>query len=148
MVSERIVSDALVSELESTGAPIGDGEQPSGTGWQGTPGQSTFVGYIVVHCISGGISDGTLAAAHDDPQYIYQLSCHGATRAQAQLLADLSRPVMLGFRNVALDGIQVMHVDVEMEGGSRRVDTIQPAQYQAVPRYRVYATPGPALSAS
>lgn len=147
MVSERAVTDALVAELVATGVAIGDGEQPSGTGWQGTPGQSSFVPYVVLHCISGGISRGTLDAAHADPEYVYQLSCHGATRAQAQFLADTTRPTVLGFRP-ALDGARVMFVDVDMEGGARRVDTVQPAQYQAVPRYRVYATPGPALAAS
>lgn len=143
-MSERVISDALVSEVESLGVVVGDGEAPAGSGWQGPPGESTFVPYVVVHFISGGIADGPLVGGHDDPQYVVQLSCHGATRAQAQYLADVTRPTVLAFRPI-IDGARVMHVAVDMEGGSRRVDTVQPAQYQAVPRYRIYATPGPAL---
>lgn len=140
MVSEREVTDALVGALVASGLLVGDGAEPDGAGWQGTPGQSAFAGYIVVHAISGGVSRGTIDDSHADPEFPIQLSCHGATRSQAQWLADAARPVVLAFRPT-LTTAKVAHVEVDMEGGARRVDTIQPAQFQAVPRFRLYTTP-------
>lgn len=141
---ERQLTDAIVAVLEGTGLDVGDGEQPSSTGWSGAPGESAFIPYAVLHPISGGVASGPLDGPHDDSEFIFQVSCHGATRAQCQYVADAVDPVMLSFRPT-LDGWKVAYVDLDMHGGARRVDTVQPAQFQGVPRYRFYVTPGPAL---
>lgn len=140
---ERILTDAIIVALEATGVPIGDGVEPVGAGWQGTPGQSDFVGYVVVHPISGGIADGSIDQPQADGRYVYQLSCHAASRRQCQALIDLTQPIMLDFDREALadDGWSVMTIDIDMLGGATRMDAVQPPQWWGFPRYRFRMTP-------
>jgi len=142
---ERVLTDAIIGVLEATGVPIGDGIEPAGAGWQGAPGESDFVGYVVVHPISGGITDGTIDQPQADGRFVYQLSCHGASRRQCQALIDFTQPIMLDIdRNIlADDGWSIMIVDVDMLGGATRMDAVQPPQWWGFPRYRFRMTPRP-----
>lgn len=141
MVSERAVFDALLSMTRATGVLVGDGDQPAGSGWVGVPGQSDFVPYAVMHPLSGGFAQGSLADPHADPEWPVQFSCYGASRSQSMWVADVLRPVVLGWRPTSIPGVRIRFVALDMEGGSRRIDTVQPPVWQAVPRYRLFVTP-------
>lgn len=137
----RLVTNSIVANLREADLVTGDGEKPAtGAGWSGTPGLSTYLGYVVVHPLSGGITDGPLDGADDDAFPIYQLSTYGATREQCENISDLCRTVMLG-TPIVVAGRSVAQVRIDMLGGSRRVDDVQPAEWQGVERYRVVTTP-------
>lgn len=137
----RPLTDAIVAALAVVVA-TGDGEQPDGSGWQGTPGASSFVPYAVVHPIVGGgpADDNTIEDPHADSESLYQVSCYGATRQQCEFVSDKVFPVMVALRPV-LTGRAVMFVEAEMEGGARRDDSIQPPIWMGAPRYRFSTTP-------
>lgn len=139
-VSGRVLTDAIIAALAAAPCDVGDGEKPTGAGWQGVPDQSQFAPYLVLHPVSGGTTDGTLAASDDDAASLYQLTAVGATREQAEWAADEGRDVMLGVA-ITVSGRSVAQVRVDMLGGARRDDTVQPSVWMAVDRYRVVSTP-------
>ena len=135
---EKELTDDLIVAL-AVSIATGDGEKPAAGGWQGTPGQSTFVPYCVVHPLTGGYTTGGIDD-NDSAELLYQISCYGATRAQCQHAAETVHPIALGLRPT-LTSHAVTWVDDDMLGGSRRDDLVQPPQWVAVPRYRFYVAP-------
>jgi len=136
--SERFITNAIVAALQALepNVKIGDGEQPAGPiGWQGTPGQARFIPSVVVHPLPGGVVDGSLGAPHTESELVYQLSVFGGDREQCQGIVDAVEPMMLALRPAG-----VYYVDVDLKGGARRDDPVQPPLWQAVPRFRFYTT--------
>ena len=138
--SARTVTDAIITLLEAAPLTVGDGVAPSAGGWSGVPGQSTFVGYVVVHPVSGGVLDGTIDAPNIDADPLYQLSTFGATREQCENIADLCRAEMVTKAALTVAGRSVLQVDQDMLDGARRDDDIQPATWMGVGRYRIFTT--------
>lgn len=136
----RLVTDAIIANLTAASLRVGDGVKPASGGWAGTPGQSAYNGYVVVHPLPGGITDGSLDAPDADGYPIYQMSTYGATRAQCEAIADSVRDVMLS-EPLVLSSRKVMQVRIDMLGGSRRDDAIQPPEWHGVDRYRIITTP-------
>jgi hypothetical protein len=141
------LTDAVIAALEDVGLLVGDGVSPDSGGWQGTPAESPFIPYVVVHPISGGIHVGTIDDPYVDTNSIYQLSAYGATRAQCERLVGLADAVMMGLR-VELEGRRVAHIEHDMEGGAWREDALQPPVWRAVPRYRIHTTPATSTTTS
>jgi hypothetical protein len=119
---------AVITRLQALGLAVGDGEAPSGTA---PP-------YVVVYPITGGQSRGVLSALHDDAELVYQVTCVGTTRLQAQWLEDKAMGLLAGF---TVSGRSIARVDVENYGGLFRDDTKSPPVYTTVPRFRVLTTP-------
>ena len=139
--SGRLLTNAIIENLQAEGLTVGDGERPAtGAGWTGAAGQSDYQGYLVVHPLSGGRTDGPIGALDEDAFPLYQLTAWGATRAQCENIADLSRSVMLEVP-IVVEGRYVAHVRIDMLGGARRNDQVQPPEWQGVERYRVTTTP-------
>jgi len=136
----RSTTDAVVYNLDAAELVVGDGEKPDAGGWQGSPGSSTFVGYVVVHPIPGGTTDGTLEAPEERAEALYQLSAVGATRQQAEFIADRTREVMLQWPLV-IAGRVVDLVSTDTLGGAVRDDAGQPPLYQVADRYRITTEP-------
>jgi hypothetical protein len=145
--SARDLTAAIVARLMAEGLLVGEGEQPSGGGWQGIPGQSSFIPFCVVHPVSGGTYDGPIASPFIDADSVYQVSCYGGTQAQCEWVVDVVTPALRDFRP-ALDGRRVWHVWPDMLGGARRDDTDQPPMWLGVPRFRFRTTPDPTAMAS
>lgn len=138
---ERLLTDKIIDTIAAADIPCGDGEQPAGVGWQGNPDASVFVPFTVLHPIAGGVTTGTMDDWVADAQLIYQVSCHGSTRRQCQGLIDAVKPLMIGLHSATVTGWTVFHVDIDMNGGATRMDTVQPAQWWGFPRYRFTLTP-------
>lgn len=134
----KALTDSIIAALEADGLVVFDGEAPASAGWAGTPGQSSFVGYCVVHPILGGIVDGTIGDPYGMSEVLYQVSCYGATRGQCEQVTEQALAVVLAHRPTTIDGVSIRHVDDDMLGGARRVDDLQPPIWQAVPRFRFY----------
>jgi len=90
-------TDAVVAALEDAGILTGRGEHPSGGGWQGEPGRSTYIPYVVVYPFPGR-EDGNIAEPYEYLDYRAQISCWGATAVQTEMLADRVRAALIGKR--------------------------------------------------
>lgn len=140
----RLVTNAIIAMLEAASLVVGDGATPeAGAGWSGTaqaPG-STYIGYVVVHSMNGGTTDGPMDSPDADMTPLYQLSCYGATREQCELIADAAHAVMTA-NAFTIAGRKVMRVIVDQLFGAMRIDEVQPSEYQSAGRYRLMTTPG------
>lgn len=149
LVRAGAVTDAVLALARATGIPVGDGVKAEGgadAGWQGAPGQSSFVGYAVLHHIEGGRTYGTIAGPNENADLLYQVTCVGATRAQAEQVADdLREALELQYPQLA-DAREVMLLTVDFLGGARRDDSVSPAVWITTDRFRVMTTPGNAGS--
>lgn len=135
------VTAAIITRLEAAGWVVGDGEAPAAGGWSGTPSASTFVPYVDVHPTPGGDTDGTIAAPNADAMPDYQLISVGATRAQAEIMGDEVREVMLASALSLPAGRAAIHMRIDMLGGAIRDDSVQPAVWIVSDRYRIFTVP-------
>lgn len=133
------LTDGIIAVLQGAGLLVGDGEAPPGAGWQGKPGQSNFSAYCTVHPLLGGLSSGSIDEPHGDGEVVYQVSCYGPTRSQAEIVASLVQKALTS-TYPSVVGLSVRYVDDDVFGGARRDDVLQPPVWQAVPRYRFYTT--------
>jgi hypothetical protein len=123
--------------LEAADLVVGVAEAPEGGGWQGAPGASPFVAYVVVWPQTT-ILDGTLAEAEIDGAIAYQLSAWAATREGAERTADLAR---VAVKDTTVTGRHVIRVAHDVGMGVTRDDTLQPPLFHARDRYRIETTP-------
>lgn len=94
---------------------------------------------MVVYDIPGGRSYGTVAAPNEDADLVYQVTCVGETREQAEWLADKAISTLLaGF---TVTDRSIAQVDIDSFPGVRRDDTVSPNIFIATPRFRVTTTP-------
>ena len=124
----RIHTDAIVAALEAAGLTVGDAEAP------------TFSPpYVVVYPILGGALYGVMLKPHREAELLYQVTCVGLSRRQAQWLQDEARGVLLG--GVAVAGYQVEHVVPELVSGVTREDEGATTLFVAREQYRIFTTP-------
>lgn len=138
------VTDAILALARSTDIAVGDGVKERGAeaaGWQGVPGQSSFVGYAVLHSIEGGRTYGPIAEPNNDADQLYQVTGVGSTRQQAEQVADDLREALEGQYPQIADAREVMLITVDFLGGARRDDTVSPAVWITTDRFRVMTTP-------
>lgn len=137
----RPLTDAIVALLTAAALRVGDGEKPAtGAGWAGTPGESVFHGYVVVHPITGGDIGGSLDDPDGDVWPTYQVSAYGATRAQCELAADTARAAMLA-ATITVPGRTVSRLRLDLLGGAMRFDQPPPPLWQNSDRFTAYTTP-------
>ena len=117
----------------------------------GTSGFSTFDSnapapedrpekYVVVYPIPGGSRGGTLAGPFDDAEIVYQVTCVGQTRQQAEWVRDKVEAALL--TGITVSGRHIPLVRPEGgDDGTYRDDTVTPPLYYTTPRYRVHTTP-------
>lgn len=117
---------------------VGDAVVPDGAGWQGTPGQSNYVGYALFSDISGGMWDGSMADPEEDPTAVYQANCTGATPGQARNIADDVRQSVRSLLHTTVDGRRVDSVRFDFASENMmRDDDVQPSVFFCPVRFRV-----------
>jgi hypothetical protein len=126
------LTDAVIALLAELGKPVGDGVLPADAGWQGqlnAPG-STFVPYLVVATLTAARSSGSLGAPQSEWQVPYSVQSYGATRAQAEWMADQARTALAGMRGqvyqLGARNFKVLQAWTTQIAGVNRVDTVQP----------------------
>lgn len=142
----RTVTDAVIAALANAGLLVGDAEAPTAlsgdrTGWKGAPGQSSFRQYVVVYPLPGGTVDGPMDDSWADGSYVYQLSCVGGDRSQAEWVADKSRVAMKALIGATVSGRKVAHVILDQLGGAVPERDSAPTIWYTPDRYRVIVTP-------
>lgn len=128
---------------DATSLPVGDGKAPAGAGWQGAPGQSSFVAYLVVHSTPGGALAGSLGRPSTEAQWLWQIDSVGATQHATEKALDRVRDHLLAvpLPDLAIPGRKVTYVDEEISSGSAREDPDQPATFRSFAQYRIWTTP-------
>lgn len=121
---------------------VGDGQKPTGGGWQDAEGASPFAGYVIVYQ-QPVLFDGPLADTHADLMGIWQVTAVGATRQQAADLADTARTWLLtnGRTGITIAGRTIADLDHDGGAGVERDDDPPPPLFYAVDRYRITTTP-------
>lgn len=135
--------DAGAPDLNVTPGVVASGTH--GWGWQGKPGESTFLPYRALYPLPGGIfygeDLGTLGAPYDDASLVWQVTHVGATARQCEALTDNTNELLIGQPLTVPDRF-VMQLYADMAGGGvRRDDEIQPPVFISSPRYRADSTP-------
>lgn len=136
----RPVTEAIIAALTAAGLVVGDGEKPELGGWTGTPGESDFNGYVVVHPIGATEIDGTLDNPSDDVWPLHQLTSYGAVRGQCEQIADTARNIILT-APIVIAGRSAGRYMIDFLGIAVRVDDVQPPIFQAPDRYVAFTTP-------
>lgn len=124
----RTHTDALIAALQAMGLEVGDAVAPDDT----PP-------YVVVYAIPGGTASGTLARPDDDAELVYQVTCVGLTRQQAEWLAD--KALTLLETPLSVSGRSIARVALDLHAGVSRDDSRTPPYFVAMPRFRLYSTP-------
>lgn len=88
---------AVVAAIAAIPMLVGRSTKPSGAGWQGNPGTSTYVRYAVVFP-SQGTPDGNVSEPLEYLDYTAQINVFGATETQAEDAADDVRAALIGQR--------------------------------------------------
>lgn len=140
-------AEAIKTALAANGKGVlvDRSRKPQGAGWQGTPGQSRFVGYIVIHPLAGGTHDGPAGDPSADIRWLVQLTCVGATAAQADQVGDLAAELLMSSRTaIAVTGRRLAApITRESVGPARPDPTLGDSQtlFYATPIFRVWTTP-------
>lgn len=122
---------AVVTAIAAIPMLVDRAKQPAGSGWQGTPGSSTFLRYAVVYP-SLGIPDGNVAEPLEYLDYAAQINVFGATETQAEDAADDVRAALIG-RRLTVAGRSTYRV--QAPPGQVRIirdDTVPTPVYMAV----------------
>jgi hypothetical protein len=121
-------TDGVIAALETEGLTVGDAVAPEDVG---PP-------YVVVYPIAGGSLSGSLANPDEDGALVFQVTCVGASREQAEWLADKAMALLDGF---SVTGRSIARVSLDLHGGIQRDDAQTPPVFYALPRFRVMTTP-------
>lgn len=135
------LTDAIIAILTAASFVVGDGEAPAAGGWSGAPLTSTYVPYVNVHAVPGGLTDGPISLPDVDAGADYILISVGATRGQAEAVGDDVRALMLTAAVTLLNSRSVVHRRIEMLGGAVRDDTVLPPVWFVSDRYRFLTVP-------
>lgn len=124
-------TDAVVAAIAAIPMLVDRAKQPAASGWQGTPGTSSYVRYAVVYP-SSGTPDGSVAEPLEYLDYAAQINVFGATESQAEHACDDVRAALIG-RRLAVSGRSTYRV--QTPPGDRlifRDDSIPVPVYMAV----------------
>lgn len=144
-------TDAVVVALEAADLQVFDAgpppqRAPEGVektwGWvpSQVPGQSDFRPYVILYPLPGGFFDGPLGCPDDDAEMIWQVTCVAETRRRCQYISDQATVALVG-QTLAVAGRSICRLQLDMDGGVRRDDTVQPPVFISTPRFRATSTP-------
>lgn len=126
--SLRLHTDALIAALQGLGLTVGDAEAPN-----------VSAPYVTVYPIAGGSRNGTIEAPDDDAELVYQVTCVGQKREQAEWLADKVL-TLLGKDTISVTGRKISRVSLQLHPTITRSDDTAPPLFYATPRLRVWTT--------
>lgn len=129
VATTRAETEALLAALRVVHSRVGDAVAPADT---------TFP-YAVLYPAGSGSLSGPVSDANADSSSLFQITCVGITRVQAQWLADKLRPVALG--PLTITGRKVMQSYLETSQPVRRDDSSSPPLFYTADVVRIPTTP-------
>lgn len=145
----RPLTAALLESLLDAGKPVGDGVIPPGSAWSGEPNApgSTFTPYLVLSTMTANTSSGPVGDPQGDWRLPYLVQSFGASREQAEWMADEARELAGGLRGQVLvlgaDRYKVQQVYSASIGAVNRVDTYDPPYWGQQDQIVVWLTKEP-----
>lgn len=132
---------AVVSLLTTDGLQVTtEDDWPDSAGWQGTPGQSTFVGFCRVKDISGAGPTGQIDGVRSDRRFLFHVQSIGATVGQVNKLRDRVFALMVG--GLTVPGRALLQPPYLEQPGQTDPDTdVQPTVFVGWDQYAVPTTP-------
>ena len=132
-----LLTNAVLTQLETAGKPIGDLKKPDGGGWPAGAGANspgtTFVPYAVLVPMTATITYGPLADNQADAQIPYTIESYGVDRDQCEWMADTARGVLAAMKRTLLDlgdgTYKVQQAFRSSIGGVQRIDGADPPFY-------------------
>jgi hypothetical protein len=147
----NLTNTVIATIATYTGYAVGDSNSPApeaAWGWSGTPGEvgSTFTPYSVVSPQGANTSDGPLAATQADWIARYSVTSFGASRKQAEWLADQTGNSLSSLRRTTFDGgdgtYTIASVRLESMGGIVRTDALEPPTFGQSDVFALYVSKG------
>lgn len=144
-INRTALTDHALQGLQPDGTEpetweVGDHEKPKDGGWQGDPGRSDFVPYVVLTALRSQRPSGPIGDPGSDVIFPYALTNIGSSRRQVQMMSDLAREK---FRSLARtndsEGQRFGSVDVASYGGVDRVSQ-DPPIYSVTDTVNVWTT--------
>lgn len=139
VAASRPHTDAVKAHLEAAGLLVGRGGKPAGSGWQGEPGASDFVGYVVLFP-SPGMTDGDLCDPHSYLDYQVQATCVAGTQEGAEAVADRVRAALIGVR-LTVPGRSLYYFQPVSSSPATRDDGVAPPVHYAVEQFSCRSGP-------
>lgn len=136
---------AVLVALGDLPFPVERGVKPTGAGWQGVPGASSFVPYAIVDPIPGGVTSGPAGDPQGDASVPFDVRCVGASATQAQQVADrVMIRLCSSIRALDIPGRRMSKpINIEMAGTARPDMSMGDDQtlFISAPRFRMSTTP-------
>jgi hypothetical protein len=129
IASGRPETNGLLAALQAAHSRVGDAVAPDDTT---TP-------YAVLYPAGSGSLTGSVARPHEDRPGLYQITCVGKHRQEAEWLAEKLRAVVLG--PLSITGRRVLQASLETSQPVRRDDSTSPPLFYAADQYRLWTTP-------
>ena len=123
----RIHTNAVIAKLQAASLTVGDAQ-----GLTPPP-------YVVVYPITGGSYSGTLTDPQKNAELVYQVTCVGSGREQAEWLLDKATVTMLS--GITVTGRALIHLYVQEPSGVQVDNDADPPLFYATPRYRLLTVP-------
>lgn len=124
----RTHTDGVIAALEAAGLTVGDAD-----------GEALSPPYCVVYSIPGGSRSGNLDAPYDDADFVYQVTCVGTTREQAEWVTDKATVTLLN--GLSVTGRSIALVSPDGNPGVRPDYDISPPLFYSTPRFTLKSTP-------
>lgn len=140
MVTRADHGDMMAAVLAALSSlRVADSTPPADAGWQGVPGQSTFLAYLTVWSMDDASIEATGTDLEVDHEHLITVRAYGATPEQARRYAETARTALTA-ASLSITGRVVLSVRTDLVGSVLDVDDERPALYQAPVRYRIYTT--------
>jgi hypothetical protein len=145
VIDRGLLTDLLLEALEpEAGDPrqwlVGDHEKPKDGGWQGDPGQSDWVPYVVLTATPSQPPTGDIATPTSDVWFGYAITAVGSSRGGADKIAAAARERLATVaRQKTSDGRTISQVRMMRYGGIERVPA-NPTLYLVTDQISVWTT--------
>lgn len=128
VASIRTHTDGVIASLVAAGLAVGDADA-----------KGLSPPYAVVYSIPGGEMSGNLDDPYEDAELVYQVTCVGSTREQAEWVADKALTTLVaGF---SVTGRSIALVRPDGGPGTRPEYDVTPPRFNSVLRFTIKSTP-------
>lgn len=145
VIDRSILTDHLLAALQPEDMEVrqwivGDHEKPPRGGWQGEPGHSQWVPYLVLTATPSSSIGGGLGAPGSNVWFGYAVTVVGLTRGQAEKASAVARERLASLQRTKTgDGRTISQVQVVRYGGIDRLGA-EPPLYLITDQFNLFTS--------
>lgn len=133
---------AVVALLEGDGLLVTvEDDWPDGAGWQGSKGQTDFVGFVRVTDMAGPAPRGMVDGIRSDMSFLIHAQSIGANRNHANHLRDRVHRLFVSGEITVPGRRLAQKPTVDMSGETNKDTDVTPNVFVGWDRYRVWTVP-------